>query len=79
MSADELKSPELLKEVTELQKQNMKDAQMPMKERPVSSTLRCSNPKCRNRPTVAYDQVSPSIGVSIINADYCTGSNPKRR
>ena len=58
MSPDELKSDQMKKEVEELQKQNFKDSQMPTAERSISSSLECSNPKCKGKKTVAYSQVS---------------------
>ena len=57
MSADELKSDTMRKEVEQLQKQNFKDSQMPTAERSISSSLECSNPKCKGKKTVAYSQV----------------------
>ena len=58
MSTDEMKSDSLRKEVEELKKQNFKDSQMPTAERSISSSLECSNPKCKGKKTVAYSQVS---------------------
>ena len=68
MSADELKSESMRKEVEELQKQNLKDSQMPTAERSISSSLECSNPKCKGRKTVAYSQVSSTVSNVQLNA-----------
>lgn len=78
MSADELKSPELLKTVMEMQQQNLKDARMPEPPKAMSSTLHCSNPKCRDKETVAISQVSLSIAIQMACAKNRTGSNTKR-
>ncbi|KAL6715784.1 transcription elongation factor TFIIS [Lecanora helva] len=56
MSADELKSDSMRKEIEQMQNQNFKDSQMPAAERSISSSLECSNPKCKGRKTVAYSQ-----------------------
>jgi len=79
MSADELKSDSMLKEVEELQKQNFKDSQMPAAERSISSSLECSNPKCKGKKTVAYSQVGFQFSRSKSVLINITGPNTKVR
>ncbi|MCJ1272580.1 RNA polymerase II elongation factor [Puttea exsequens] len=56
LSAEDLKSEERRLEDAKLEFENMKDSQMPSAERSISSSIRCSNPKCKDRDTVAYTQ-----------------------
>ena len=77
MSADELKSDSMRKEVEELQKQNFKDSQMPTAERSISSSLECSNPKCKGKKTVAYSQVRLGIPSIKSHTDHGLGPNTK--
>ncbi|KAM0804073.1 transcription elongation factor S-II [Usnea florida] len=56
MSNDELKSAERRAEDAKLIKENLKDSQMPQVERSISTSLECSNPKCKGQKTVAYTQ-----------------------
>lgn len=79
MSADELKSDSMRKEVEELQKQNFKDSQMPTAERSISSSLECSNPKCKGKKTVAYSQVSLLFLVQNLMLKDFVGPNTKVR
>ena len=77
MSADELKSDSMRKEVEELQKQNFKDSQMPTAERSISSSLECSNPKCKGKKTVAYSQVRSVVNAVKLQANKILGPNTK--
>ncbi|CAD6568746.1 MAG: RNA polymerase II elongation factor [Alectoria sarmentosa] len=56
MSNEELKSAERRAEDAKLIKENLKDSQMPQVERSISTSLECSNPKCKGQKTVAYTQ-----------------------
>ncbi|KAF6230000.1 hypothetical protein HO133_004338 [Letharia lupina] len=56
MSNDELKSAERRAEDAKLIEENLKDSQMPQVERSISTSLECSNPKCKGQKTVAYTQ-----------------------
>ena len=78
MSADELKSDSMRREVEELQKQNFKDSQMPAAERSISSSLECSNPKCKGKKTVAYSQVSNQVTlIMVFKLTHNVGSDTK--
>ena len=55
MTTEELKTKERRAEDEKLNRENMKDSQMPQAERSTSSSLRCKNPAC-GKMTVAYTQ-----------------------